>query len=70
MTKTAPNNVLQNQSNPATFDREVGFEILKNVIVEQNKALIKQIAKDYLRTESRLLHRYLKPEYYLPILEN
>ena len=51
-------------------DREIGFEIIKNAIMEQNKALLKQIAKDFNRSEEKLIKRYLKPEYYLPIVQN
>lgn len=49
--------------------REIGYEIFKNVIIAQNRALLKLIAKDFGRCEQRLLERYLKPEYYLPIVE-
>ena len=49
-------------------DIDHGFELMKNIIYEQNKALIKMIAKDYLRNEKNLLDRYLKPENYLPII--
>jgi hypothetical protein len=50
------------------MDSEVGFDMLSNIIKAQNKALIKQIAKDFIRDESRLMKRYLKPEYYLPVV--
>lgn len=51
-------------------DRELGFEMIKNILIEQNKHLLKQIAKDFERSENNLLKRYLKPEYYLPIVQN
>ena len=59
----------QQEPKKQMLDREIGFELFKSVIMEQNRALIKQIAKDHKRTESRWLYRYLKPEYYLPIVE-
>ena len=59
----------QQEPKKQMLDREIGFELFKSVTMEQNRALIKQIAKDHKRTESRWLYRYLKPEYYLPIVE-
>jgi hypothetical protein len=50
------------------MDSEVGFDMLSRIIKEQNKELLKQIAKDFNRDESRLMKRYLKPEYYLPVV--
>ena len=49
--------------------RELGYEIIKNTIIEQNRQLLKNIAKDFGRSEARLIERYLKPEYYLPIVQ-
>jgi len=55
---------------PSDKPSDIGFDMIKNIIIAQNKQLIKQIATDYMRNETRLLERYLKPEYYLPIVKN
>lgn len=43
--------------------------MFKYITIAQNRALIKQIAKDFGMSESRLMERYLKQEYYLPIIQ-
>lgn len=50
------------------MDRKMTFEIFKNIIVEQNKLLFKEIAKNSHLTEEYLTKNYLKPEYYLPVI--
>jgi hypothetical protein len=50
------------------MDSEVMFTIFKNIIIEQNKRLIRQIAKDTGRNESNLMAKYIQPEFYLPII--
>lgn len=54
---------------PQKERREIGYEMVKNVIKNQNRQLIERIAEDFGRNKERLLQRYLKPEYYLPIVE-
>lgn len=44
------------------------FDIFKNIIIEQNKELFKEIAKINIISEKKLLEIYLKPEFYLPIV--
>ena len=51
------------------MDQEIGFQMFKYITIAQNRALIKQIAADFGMNESRLLERYLKQEYYLPIIQ-
>lgn len=50
------------------MDSEVMFSVFKNIIVEQNKVLLQQIAKDKGRDERVFLNKYLQPEFYLPII--
>lgn len=51
------------------MDTEMSFQMFKYMTIAQNKELIKQIAKDFKLSESILLERYLKPEYYLPVVQ-
>lgn len=51
------------------MDSDLVFDIFKNIIIKQNKALISRIAKDFKKNEQELLSMYLKPEYYLPIIQ-
>lgn len=51
------------------MDKEVGFQMFKYMTIKQNRELIKQIAKDYNLNEAKLLERFLKPEYYLPVIQ-
>lgn len=44
------------------------FNVFKNIIIEQNKMLLKQVAKLTGLQEQYLLEKYIKPEYYLPII--
>lgn len=43
------------------------FTMMKNIIIEQNKQLLRQVAHSTGLNESYLLNKYLRPEYYLPI---
>lgn len=52
------------------MDSEVGFNIITNMIKTQNKKLLEQLAKDYDLDVHILKESYLKPEYYLPIVQN
>lgn len=51
------------------MDQEIGFQMFKYITIKQNRELLKQIAKDFNMNESRLLERYLKQEYYLPVIQ-
>ncbi len=44
------------------------FQVLKNVIIKENKALLKIIAKHHNLNYEDLEKKYLKPEYYLPLV--
>jgi hypothetical protein len=44
------------------------FDIFKNIIKEQNKALLQQIAEKYSLDYETLLLKYLTPDNYLPVL--
>lgn len=43
------------------------FNMIKNIIIEQNKQLLRKVAQNTGLDESYLLDKYLRPEYYLPI---
>jgi hypothetical protein len=51
------------------MDNKIVFDFFKNIIVEQNKVFLVQVAKKLNIPEQELLETYLKPEYYLPIVE-
>lgn len=51
------------------MDQEIGFQMFKYITIAQNRALLKQIAKDFNLSESHLMERYLKAEYYLPVVQ-
>jgi hypothetical protein len=44
------------------------FNIFKNIIIEQNKKLLEIIANKYNIDHEYLISKYLKPEYYLPVI--
>lgn len=44
------------------------FSIFKNVIMEQNKQLLKIIAEKYDLDYDELLQKYLTPDHYLPVV--
>lgn len=44
------------------------FQMFKNVLIEQNKAFIKDLAKTFYKNEEEMMKKYLKPEYYLPMI--
>jgi hypothetical protein len=43
-------------------------ELFRNIIIEQNKLFLKQISEKYNIKYEYLIEKYLKPEYYLPII--
>jgi hypothetical protein len=45
------------------------FDIFKTIIIEQNKLLLKEVAKKFELDYDELLKKYIKPEYYLPVIE-
>ena len=47
---------------------KVTFDMFKNIIIEQNKQLLKEVAKITGKNEAILIEKYIKPEYYLPII--
>ena len=51
------------------MDQEIGFEMFKNILYNQNKALLCSIAKDYRISQDSMLERYLQREFYLPIIQ-
>jgi hypothetical protein len=44
------------------------FQVLKEVIIKENKELLKIIAKHHNLNYVDLEKKYLKPEYYLPLV--
>lgn len=46
---------------------DFAFQILKNIIIAENKILFEKIEKKYKLHD--LEKKYLKPEYYLPIID-
>lgn len=44
------------------------FDIFKTTIIEQNKLLLKEIATKFDLDYDKLLEKYIKPEYYLPVI--
>lgn len=44
------------------------FNMIKNIIKSQNEKLLKDIAVHIGKDESYMIEKYLKPEYYLPII--
>lgn len=44
------------------------FDIFKSVIIEQNKMMLKDVARQFDLDYDTLLEKYIKPEYYLPVI--
>jgi hypothetical protein len=51
------------------MDNKVAFGVIKNVIIEQNKELLKIIAKQYQLDYDILVEKYITPAYYLPVVQ-
>ena len=51
------------------MDNKIVFDFFKNIIIEQNKEFLVKVAKKIKVPEQELLETYLKPEYYLPVIE-
>lgn len=47
----------------------VMFEIMKNIIMQENALLLQKIAKKHRMDADYLIETYLKPEYYVPIVD-
>ena len=52
------------------MDNKMIFDIFTNVIIEQNKILLKQVSDKFGIDYDILLEKYLTPENYLPILQD
>lgn len=48
---------------------DIAFDILKNIIIKQNEKILKVIAEHYNVPYQYLRKKYIKLEYYLPIVE-
>jgi hypothetical protein len=47
---------------------DVTFKMIKNIIITENKELLRIIAKFYALDHNELEQKYLRPAYYLPIV--
>lgn len=52
------------------MDQEVIFGLFKNIIVAQNKDLLTAVAKKNNIDPQYLIDKYLRSEYYLPIIDS
>jgi hypothetical protein len=50
------------------MDNKVAFGVIKNVIIEQNKELLKLISEKHNLDYDMLVQKYITPEYYLPVV--
>lgn len=50
------------------MDNKVVFQVFKNIIIAQNEIFIKDIAKRFKKDPEDLCKKYIKPEYYLPVV--
>lgn len=48
---------------------KIMFDIIKNIIIEENKMLLQLISVKYKMDIGYLMEVYIKPEYYLPIVD-
>lgn len=51
------------------MDPKMSFSIFKNIIIAQNQILLAEISKETGIDEDYLKEKYLKPDYYLPIIK-
>ncbi len=61
-------NKINNNSNNNTTMKLMVFNIFKNVIIEQNKVLLKVIADKYDLDYDELLKKYITQDHYLPVI--
>lgn len=45
------------------------FDMFKTIIIEQNKILLREVSVKFDLDYDELLKKYIKPEYYLPVIE-
>jgi mRNA deadenylase 3'-5' endonuclease subunit Ccr4 len=50
------------------MDEKMMFAAIKNTIIEQNKAFLLDLSKKFKLDYNYLCEKYIKPEYYLPIV--
>jgi len=50
------------------FHHKKTFDLFKNIIIQENTILLKKISETTGIEENILIEKYLKPEYYLPII--
>ncbi len=50
------------------MDEKIIFQLFKQIIIKQNQEFIEDLAKTFKRDSEELKEKYIKPEYYLPIL--
>lgn len=53
--------------NKIEFNKMI-FDMFKLIIIEQNKLLLKEISEKFDLDYNELLSKYIKPEYYLPVI--
>lgn len=51
-----------------TYEKLI-FDVFKTVIIEQNKLLLREVSSKFGLDYEDLLKKYLKPEYYLPVVD-
>lgn len=51
------------------MDEKVIFQLFKDIIIAQNKAFLRDLALKFNRNPEDFTRKYLKPEYYLPIID-
>ena len=55
------------------MDPEIAFSMLKNIIIAQNRELLRRVVAQYpsrLPSYDAMCNRYITPEYYLPIMQD
>lgn len=50
------------------MDCQIAFNVIKNIIIEQNKVLLKRLADELNLDYEELIEKYLKPDFYLPVV--
>jgi hypothetical protein len=50
------------------FHHKITFDLFKNIIIEQNKLLLKKVSEESGLDEDYLLEKYIQPAYYLPVI--
>ena len=47
---------------------ELVYTMIKNIIISQNRTLFEKLEKVTDKSKEYYEHKYLKPEYYLPVM--